>query len=117
MEVTMDRRTFIHGMCLGGAATFALPTVRFAQVPGQGKLVFVLLRGGFDGLAALVPVGDPAYAAIRGQMAFAPEDVTLLADGFGLVSGLSPWRELWDAQELVALHAMAIPYRTKSLRV
>jgi len=55
----MDRKTFIRGMCYGGIATFSLPTVRFAQVPGQGKMVFVLLRGGFDGLAALVPIGDP----------------------------------------------------------
>lgn len=110
----MDRKTFIRGMCLGGAATFALPAVRFAQVPGRGKLVFILLRGGFDGLAALVPLGDPAYAGVRGPMAFAPGDVTPLSGEFGLVSGLSPWRVLWDKQELVALHAMAIPYRTRS---
>ncbi len=110
----MDRRGFIRGMCLGGAATFAFPMVRFAQVPGQGKLVFVLLRGGFDGLAALVPVGDPAYEAIRGPMAYAPQELTLLEDGFGLVTGLTPWKRLWDDEELVALHAMAIPYRTRS---
>lgn len=99
---------------MGGAATFTLPIVRFAQVPGQGKLVFVLLRGGFDGLAALVPVGDPDYEAIRGRMAYAPQELTLLEDGFGLVNGLTPWKELWDDQQLVALHAMAIPYRTRS---
>lgn len=99
---------------MGGAATFTLPIVRFAQVPGQGKLVFVLLRGGFDGLAALVPVGDPDYDAIRGRMAYAPQELTLLEDGFGLVNGLTPWKELWDDQQLVALHAMAIPYRTRS---
>ena len=110
----MDRRKFIRGMCLGGAATFALPMVRFAQVPGQGKLVFVLLRGGFDGLAALVPVGDPAYEEIRGPMAYAPQELTLLEDGFGLVNGLTPWQDLWADGQLVALHAMAIPYRTRS---
>ena len=110
----MDRRRFIRGMCLGGAATFAFPMVRFAQVPGQGKLVFVLLRGGFDGLAALVPVGDPSYDAIRGPMAYTAQELTLLEDGFGLVTGLTPWKVLWDDEQLVALHAMAIPYRTRS---
>lgn len=110
----MDRRTFVRGMCLGGAATFALPVVRFAQVAGDGKFVFVLLRGGFDGLAALVPIGDPDYVKIRGAMAYADSEVTTLEDGFGLAPGLTPLRTFWDDQELVALHAMAIPYRTRS---
>ncbi|MEE2845574.1 MAG: DUF1501 domain-containing protein [Gemmatimonadota bacterium] len=110
----MDRKTFIRGMCYGGIATFALPMVRFAQVPGRGKMVFLLLRGGFDGLAALVPIGDPDYANIRGGMAFGASDIVTLGDEFGLAPGLAPLRELWDDEELVALHAMAIPYRTRS---
>jgi len=110
----MDRRTFIRGMCLGGAATFAMPMVRFAQVPGDGKLVFILLRGGFDGLAALVPVGDPAYSTLRGRMAFASQELAMLDGDFGLANGLMPWHALWEEDELVALHAMAIPYRTRS---
>jgi len=110
----MDRRAFIRGMCYGGLATFALPTARFAQVPMRGRLVFVLLRGGFDGLAAVVPVGDPDYQAIRDGMAFAPDELTRLADGFALAPGLSGWKALWDENELIALHAMAIPYRTRS---
>ena len=110
----MDRRAFLRGMCLGGVATFAFPTVRFAQVPGDGKLVFVLLRGGFDGLAALVPIGDPSYESLRGRMAFAAQEVSMLDGNFGLVSGLTPWTTLWEQNELVALHAMSIPYRTRS---
>ena len=47
----MNRRTFVRNMCYGGLATFALPRVTFAQVRHSGRLVFVLLRGGFDGLA------------------------------------------------------------------
>ena len=110
----MDRRAFLRGMCFGGVATFALPTVRFAQVPANGKLVFVLLRGGFDGLAALVPVGDPDYEATRGRMSFARQELSMLDGHFGLANGLTPWSELWEMDELVALHAMAIPYRTRS---
>jgi uncharacterized protein (DUF1501 family) len=114
VEVTVDRRTFLRGLCLGGVATFALPTVRFAQVPGSSKLVFVLLRGGFDGLAAVVPVDDPGYTALRGAMAFNVADLVRIEPGFGLAPGLAPLKALWDDGQLVALHAMAIPYRTRS---
>lgn len=110
----MDRRGFVRGMCLGGLATFAAPLVTFAQVPGRGKLVFVLLRGGFDGLAALVPVGDPAYSAVRGAMAYEPGALVRLGDEFALAPGLAPLQTLWDAGELVPVHAMAIPFRTRS---
>lgn len=112
----MDRRSFLKsaGMCWGGLATFGFPVVRFAHVPEPGRLVFVLLRGGFDGLAAVVPAEDPAYRTLRGSMAFDGAELTPLADGFGLAPGLAPLRSFWDRNELVVLHAMAIPYRTRS---
>jgi uncharacterized protein (DUF1501 family) len=114
MEITMNRRTFVRNMCLGGIATFGFPTVTFAQVKQRGRFVFVLLRGGFDGLAAVVPYGDPAYQSLRGSFAFDDSDLITLNDTFGLAPGLAPLRELWDRGELAAIHAMAIPYRTRS---
>lgn len=111
--MTMDRKSFL-GMCVGGMATFALPSVLFARVPSSSRLVFVLLRGGFDGLASLVPHGDQDYEALRGRMAFAANELYDLDGIFGLVSGLNPWAELWETNELLPLHAMAIPYRTRS---
>jgi uncharacterized protein (DUF1501 family) len=110
----MDRRDFLQTMCLGGAATFALPSVAFARVPGEGRMMFVLLRGGFDGLAALVPVGDPGYRALRGPLAFDAADLVALDDGFALAPGLAPFAGFWERGELLAVHAMAIPYRTRS---
>ncbi len=110
----MDRRQFVRGMCLGGLATFATPLVTFAQVPSRSRLVFVLLRGGVDGLAALVPIGDPAYASVRGAMAYSADELMPLDEGFALAPGLAPLRALWDTGELAPLHAMAIPYRTRS---
>ena len=35
----MDRRTFVHRMCLGGIATFALPTISFATVYNSLKFL------------------------------------------------------------------------------
>jgi len=110
----MNRRAFVRTMCQGGLATFACPLVTFAQVRQRGRLVFVLLRGGFDGLAAVVPHGDPAYASLRGALAYEEESLLPLDGTFGLSPGLAPLRELWQRDELVVLHAMAIPYRTRS---
>ena len=108
----MDRRTFVGTMCLGGLATFAWPSVSFARVPGRNRLVFVLLRGGVDGLAALVPYGDPAYRALRGPFAFDAGEVTPLDDVFGLAPGLAPLRDLWQQNELVAhpRHGHPVPH-------
>ena len=114
LPVALERRAFLRTMCWGGLATFTAPVVRFARLPGSNRLVFVLLRGGFDGLAAVVPVGDPSYRAVRGAMAFDPAGLVPLSDGFALAPGLAPLREIWEANELVALHALAIPYRTRS---
>ena len=110
----MDRRDFLKNMCYGGIATFGDPIVRFAQIRQSGRFVFVLLRGGFDGLAAVVPFGDPGYRALRGALAFEDSDLHVLNDGFGLAPGLAPLQEFWDRDELVVLHAMAIPFRTRS---
>ncbi len=110
----MDRRTFIRGMCAGGVATFTSPTLSLATVPGSGKLVFVLLRGGLDGLSAVVPYGDRDYQDVRGGMAFKKADLEVLNDHFGLAPGLHPLKQLWDQGELAVAHAMAIPYRTRS---
>jgi uncharacterized protein (DUF1501 family) len=110
----MKRRDFFRTMCLGGLATFALPNVVFARVRQPGRLVFVLLRGGVDGLAAVVPHGDPGYRALRGAMAFDESDLGALDSTFGLAPGLAPLQAFRAAGELTVLHAMAIPYRTRS---
>jgi len=112
----MDRRDFLRTvcMCYGGLATFGFPVVNFARVRQPGRFVFVLLRGGFDGIAAVVPYGDPAYRAVRGALAFETDELVALNDTFALAPGLAPLREFWERNELVALHAMAIPFRTRS---
>lgn len=110
----MERRDFLKNMCYGGVATFGFPVVRFANVRQSGRFVFVLLRGGFDGLAAVVPYGDPAYADLRRDLAFDAADLIVLNNQFGLAPGLAPLKSFWDRNELVVLHAMAIPYRTRS---
>src|SRR5688500_11158245 len=110
----MERREFLKTMCYGGIAPFGFPVVNFAHVRQSGRLVFVLLRGGFDGLAAVVPYGDAAYRSLRGALAFDAADRVRIETHFGLAAGLSPLKGFWHRDELVVLHAMAIPYRTRS---
>jgi len=110
----MKRRAFLRALSYGGASLLALPHVTFAQVQATGRLVFVLLRGGFDGLAAVVPCGDPAYRDLRGSFGFEETELSVIDGTFGLAPGLAALRPFWDRQELALLHAMAIPYRTRS---
>ena len=109
----MNRRRFLASLC-GGALTTLAPSVAFARVRQRGRLVFVLLRGGFDGLAALVPYGDREYSALRTGFAFQESELVALNDLFGLAPGLAPLRLFWERGELAAVHAVAIPYRTRS---
>jgi uncharacterized protein (DUF1501 family) len=114
VRASMHRRAFVQTMCYGGLATFALPSVTFGQVNQPGRFVFVLLRGGFDGLAAVVPVGDPAYRSLRDAFAYEASALAMLDDTFGLAPGLAPLRAFWDQGQLAVAHAMAIPHRTRS---
>ncbi len=113
-QLELDRRRFLLGLCAGGVATATAPSWSFAKVPGSRKLVFVILRGAMDGLASVVPFGDPDYRRLRGALTLDRQGTVSLAEGFALAPGLAPLELFWKKQELVALHAMAIPYRTRS---
>lgn len=47
-------------------------------------------------------------------MAYGAADVVDLGDGFGMCPGLSPLSQFWETDQLAVVHAMAIPYRTRS---
>ena len=103
---------------LGSAG--ALPTRLALAAAGSGtsRLVVVILRGALDGLALLPPVGDPDYAALRGDQALsltAGERAAIPLQGpFALHPSLSFLAERWQSQQLLALHAVASPYRERS---
>jgi uncharacterized protein (DUF1501 family) len=89
-----------------------MPRLTLAAVPGsERRLVFVFLRGGMDGLAAVPAHGDPQFAARRGDLA--AEHLRLDAT-FGLSAYLAEMHKLYGAGELAVLHAVATPYRERS---
>ena len=113
----VTRRRFISST--GALAlSSALPTVLFAKTGGPARLVVVILRGALDGLAAVPPHGDPAYAGLHRELAIAvpgAADGALGLDGlFGLHPSLGFLHERYLGGELIVLHAVASPYRDRS---
>jgi uncharacterized protein (DUF1501 family) len=77
-------------------------------------LVFVTLWGGFDGLTAVPPIGDPYYAPSRPTIAVPRESAIQLDRLFGLHPSLAPLKPFWDDRQLAVVHAVGIPYPTRS---
>ncbi|WP_328476484.1 DUF1501 domain-containing protein [Actinoplanes sp. NBC_00393] len=109
------RRSILAGAC-AGLATATLST-RLAYAAGGytgDTLVVVSLRGGFDGLSAIAPIGDPDYYKARPSIAL-PKARVIAGDGtFGLHPALAPLLPHWKAGRLAAVHAVGHPDPTRS---
>ena len=116
MTVT-TRRTLLAA---GAKLTLLAPIARLAAAPvnPDARLVLVILRGGLDGLAAVPPYAEPAYAQLRGPLALGPPGTdggALDLDGtFGLHPALTNLHAMYHAGEALVLHAAATPYRERS---
>lgn len=96
-----------------GLATLAFPSLAFGAGTNK-RLVIVILRGGMDGLAAVAPVGDPAYANARRDLALTRAQTLPLDATFGLHPRFTNLHALYAARELTIVHAVATPYRERS---
>lgn len=103
--MSLTRRTLLASSLAFAGLT---ATGAWASPNTDRRLLLVLLRGGMDGLAAVPPIGDPAYASARGSVALDPGDVTPLDGVFGLHSALAPLHPLWKDGELAVLHATGL---------
>ena len=108
----MDRRQFLGRLAMGcsAAASPLVTPVALASAPWEERLVVVILRGAMDGLDAVRPVFDPAYAPLRPTLAQGGLDV---GAGWALHPALEPLLPLWRAGELGAVHAVSTPYRDR----
>lgn len=122
MTIPMNRRRFLAGSAMG-LGLMAMPTTALSMVSNlsfgtsplsKNRLLFVLLRGGVDGLTAVAPTGDPDYEQVRGVLTVERERMTALADGYALAPGLSPLAEFWERDELAVVHGVAVPNRSRS---
>ncbi len=114
----LTRRFLLKGALLAGCSATAHPlmnAVTFAAVPGDRRLVVILLRGGMDGLDIVQPHGDPMLAQLRPGFAIGPAAGAADLDGFfGLHPLLVPkLMPMWAAGELGFAQAVSTPYRDK----
>ena len=116
----MKRREFLTTGALAAGGALLSSQVTFAGTANGRKprLVFVVLRGALDGLAAVPACGDPGYASLRGDLALGKPGTdggALPLDGFfGLHPSLTFMQQSYAARELIVFHAVASPYRDRS---
>jgi uncharacterized protein (DUF1501 family) len=114
--VSLTRRTTLLGL----SALGVLPRIKVAcaHAPTDQRFVVVLLRGALDGMSAVVPYGDANLARLR--PALIPPAVGAsggmfdLGGFYGLHPSLAGVYAMYQAGEVVPIHAVAGPYRTRS---
>lgn len=118
--MTIARRGFIAGVATL-AGTTMLPRALAAAPAQEPRLLVVNLRGAVDGLAAVMPVGDPHFAPLRTAMDVPvkpggpPPKPGLPLDGmFQLNGNLVALHDMYRAGEALFFHAVATPYRSRS---
>jgi len=104
---------------LGITAAFGFGGCRaaLAEAETDRRFVVVILRGALDGLAAVVPHGDPHLAAWRAGLVpppLGPDSLLDMGGFFGMHPALSGLHGLYAAGECLPVHAVAGFYRTRS---
>ena len=112
------RRQLIHAWGAAALAPWATLSVAAGSPananPNANRFVFLILRGGMDGLTAVPAIGDPAFADARGVLgAFASEPLRLDAT-FALNPLLPQLHAMHGRGELAVLQAVGLPYRERS---
>src|SRR5262249_33628180 len=103
-----------------GGSLFAwafLPKFAHAAGSRDPRLVVIILRGALDGLSAIGPVGDPAYAALHGKIALSlsGEHPALPLDPFFALNPAMPvFARLYQEGHAAIVHATATSYRERS---
>ena len=112
----LDRRRLL----VSGSASLALWSLMPRQASAamrDPRLLVVILRGGLDGLATVAPVGDPAYASLRGDIALpaSGDGAALPLDGTFALNGMMPnLHAMYGRKQALIAHAVHTPYRERS---
>ncbi|WP_417515447.1 DUF1501 domain-containing protein [Minwuia sp.] len=109
----LSRRSLLAAVTASGALTLAPRSAALAGTQDR-RFLLIILRGGLDGLSALPPVGDPAFASHRPEsLAARPLSLAGQSD-FALHHALPALQRIWNAGQLIGLHAVGTPYRDRS---
>lgn len=108
------RRRLLSSLAAAGLAPWARLSLAASGSASPERFVFLILRGGMDGLLAVPAPGDPAFAAARGPLAL-PADAGLSLPGPFMLHPLLPsMAALYQQGELAVVHATGLPYRERS---
>ncbi len=109
-----------RGLLGAGVSFYAwahLNQVASAAGARDPRLLVVILRGALDGLSAVPPISDPAYADLRGEIALSKEGsfAAMPLDGFfALHPAMKTFARLYREKKASVVHAAATPYRERS---
>ncbi len=103
------------GAGAGPASTIipGLATPASAAAP-PGRVVVVFLRGGIDGLSAVVPYTEPAYYTARPGISIPAGSVTDLDGQFGLHPAMAPLHGLYTQGRLAVINSVGNPAMSRS---
>jgi len=110
----MKRRDFLSLLGASGLLSIS-PTVAMAMPAATDTeryrrlLILVELKGGNDGLNTVVPFADPAYYALRPQLAIRPDALFKLDDRVGLNKAMSPLMPSWESGHLAVVQGLGYP--------
>ena len=113
----MTKRSKIRAAAALLAASFgALPLIAqgSAPPPPVNTLVLIQLAGGDDGLDAVIPFGDPAYAASRKTLAPAEADLIKLDAKLALHPALAPLLVAWKEGDFAIVLGVGYPEPNRS---
>lgn len=119
-QAGLTRRTFLTGMlALGGGLVITSTTgLRYAIAAagdtGSDVIITLSMRGGMDGLMAVPILGDRDLARLRPTASVLDSQALALDRTFGLHPNLTTFKSLFDARELVVIHAAGTPFGTRS---
>ena len=108
------RRHLLGALGAGTLAPWVTLSLAAAGAPGENRFVFVILRGGLDGLASVPAVGDVDFASARGPLAHFPSAPLPLDATFALHPNLAQLHAMYGRGELAVVHAVGLPYRDRS---
>jgi uncharacterized protein (DUF1501 family) len=117
--IANSTRRRLLAAALGGTALAPFASLSFAAGTSNGaasdrRFVFVILRGGLDGLSAVPAVGDPEFARARGPLGQFPSAPLTLDSTFALHPNLAQLHAMYGRGELAVVQAVGLPYRERS---
>lgn len=114
-----SRRQFLRGMALfGGMTVLSANGIRYTFAASSTEVpdvvVTLVLRGGFDGLSAVVPTDENLMRRVRGQIFIPNASLIPLDREFGLHPAMKSLLPLWQNKELAIVNTIGAPTHSRS---